>query len=65
MNINLLRIKIDTLKNEASEKDQTIINRLETACNNLSDKKLDKNSAIIYSNIHVRFNLMLVDYNLV
>ena len=65
MNINLLRVKIDTLKSEVSDKDKAIIDRLERACNNLSGKKLDQNSAVAYSNIHVRLNLMLVDYNLV
>lgn len=64
MDINILRIKIETLKNEISNKDKAVISKLEKACNNLASSELSMQSAIIFKNVHIRLNQMLIDYNL-
>lgn len=64
MDINLLRIKIETLKNKISDKDKAIVDKLEKACNNLANNELNMQSAIIFKNVHTRLNEMLIDYNL-
>jgi hypothetical protein len=65
MNTRLLKEKINTLKENVSDKDLAIVNKLEKACNNMLQNSIDINKAIIYSNIHVRLNLLLVEYNLI
>jgi len=65
MDINLLRIKIETLKNEISDKDKAVISKLEKACNNLVNNELTMQTAIIFKNVHTRLNDMLIDYNLI
>lgn len=64
MDINILRIKIETLKNEISSKDRAIIDKLEKACNNIASNELNMQSAIVFKNVHARLNEMLIDYNL-
>jgi len=65
MDTNILKQKINVLKSNVSDKDLAIVNKLEKACNTMLQNSITVNKAIIYSNIHIRLNLLLVEYNLI